>query len=102
MDNTETVGQLAERERAMAKAMSMSVLFKAEYYGNIVDILGKYQMRAMDEKAAVSAFAIECNRAGLDEPDQVWLWNYLKNYDKELASRSDAKWPVCAETRPYW
>ena len=37
----ETFGQTAERERAMAKALSMSVLFRADHYKNIVSILNQ-------------------------------------------------------------
>ena len=99
---SETLSQLAERERAMAKALSMSVLFNAEYYGNIVDILGQYKSRKIEEEKAIIAFNEECSKAGLDKTDQPWLWNYLKNYDPELARNSDAKWPACPDCKPYW
>jgi len=88
----ESTGEIAERERAMAKALSMSVLFQPEHYKNIVDILD-----LIETKGAIAVkkdFTNQCSKAGLDQIDIDWLFNYLKNYNKDLAAASDAKWPV--------
>ena len=86
----------AERERAMAKALSMSILFNKKYYHNIVKILNK--KKDMDENEFVDSLRIELAKADLDSAEQDWAINYLKNYDKDLAEASDKKWPVYTET----
>ena len=60
----ETLGELAERERAMAKAFSMSVLFGAEPYWKIVGILDRKEK--MSETAFKNALKEELGAAGLD------------------------------------
>jgi hypothetical protein len=92
---SETIGETAERERAMAKALSMSVLFQPPHYKNIVNILNM-----IETKGAIAVekdFTTECSKAGLDQIDIDWLFNYLKHYNKDLAAASDAKWPVIPE-----
>jgi hypothetical protein len=55
----------------------------------------------MPENKAKTAFAAECSRAKLTDEDQDWLWNYLKNYDEELARASDRRW-FSSATGAYW
>ena len=97
----ETTGQLAERERAMAKAFSMSVLFGAEPYWKIVNILDKKE--TMSETGFENALKGVFGAAGLDKEDQEWAINYLNNYNKDLAAASDRKWPTHVDARKlHW
>jgi len=85
----------------MAKALSMSILFRAEHYGNIVAILNRKE--TLEENAFNNALMEEFSSAGLDKADQEWLANYMKHYDKDLAAASDAKWPVHPDARSlHW
>jgi hypothetical protein len=90
----ETIGQHAERERAMAKALSMSILFEADTYWKIIQILDKKTTTNADE---IETELYKFFKSKLDDADAKWAANYLKNYDKELAANSDKKWPVHPE-----
>lgn len=94
-----TTGEDAERERAMAKALSMSVLFNRKYYDKIVKILNKKE--DMEENEFVESLRVELAKADLDSAEQEWAINYLKNYDRELAAASDKKWPVHPDAREF-
>jgi hypothetical protein len=85
-------GKKAARERAMAKAMAMTVLFKKDHYSAITDVLDR-----KGEINAESDFKEACAAAGLDDDEIEWLWNYLKHYDSYLAEKTDSKWPAVAE-----
>ena len=84
---SETTAELAEREAAMAKAMSMSVLFQKEYFKDIITAV---------KKKDGAAFITVCKKANLDKADQDWLWNYLQNYHEGHATLSDKKWKVAS------
>ena len=55
--------------------------------------------RTLKEK--VATMMIQGIRDRLLKHDQNWLWNYLKNYDEELARLSDKKW-LSSATGAYW
>lgn len=99
----ENQGGLAKRERAMAKALSMSVLFQSKYYHQITKILDDMADGSISQEEAKAQFdGLDCWSdpiTQLDEKDREWLWNYLKNYDKELAIKSDEKWPIHPDAR---
>ncbi len=99
---SESKAQLCERERAMAKALSMSVFFRPEYFHDTVRILENYKNGKMIEAEATKAFASVCASAGVDPNEQQWLWEYLKNCNKELAMKTDAKWLPCEGYGAYW
>ncbi len=99
---SESKAQLCERERAMAKALSMSVFFRPEYFHSTVRILNNYKKEKISEAEATNAFAKVCESAGVDANEQQWLWTYLKNCDTELAMKTDAKWLPCEGYGAYW
>ena len=95
----ELPGPMSERERAMAKAFSMCVLFRPEHYGKIVTILNSKEDMSGNDFA--ESLRVELAAAGLDVAEQDWAINYLKNYNKDLAAASDKKWPVHPDAREF-
>ena len=73
----------------MAKASSMlgRLISNAEPFHEIT-----YTLSHLEDKNSLQKFENACGKAGLDEMEQKWLWNYLKNYNPELAAATDKKW----------
>jgi hypothetical protein len=91
---SETTEEKAKRERAMAKALSMAVLFESDNFRDIVSFLGT--LKDMPNPLAAEPTLIEkLEKAGLDDIDGRWLSNYLIHYNDDLSMQSDAKWPIC-------
>ena len=64
----------------MDRAFLMSKLFRRENFEDVIEAINE-----PDKKTAQKGFTIACEKAGLTEKQTTWLWNYLKNYNKELA-----------------
>ena len=94
MRKDETKEEKAKRERAMAKALSMAVLFESDNFKNVVSFLGTLK-EMPNREAAENTLREKLAKAGLDDIHQRWLSNYLVNYDEDLAKQSDATWPIC-------
>lgn len=96
--------QPQDRDRAIAmeRALFMSKLFREPYYTNIMSSLNLYSSASANEdsetmKVAETKFETTCKNAGLIDKETVWLWNYLKNYNPELAD-----WEVRAQVNVNW
>jgi hypothetical protein len=94
LEKGETKEEKAKRERAMAKALSMAVLFESDNFKNIVSFLGTLK-ETKDLQTAEITLRKKLAKAGLDDIDQRWLGNYLIHYKDDLGEQSDAKWPIC-------
>lgn len=58
----------------------MSKLFQKEFFDEVIAALNN-----PDRKEAVSAFQNVAHKAELTPKQTAWLWNYLRNYNEELA-----------------
>lgn len=96
MGKSETIDQKAERERACAKAAMLAELLQANNFLEITGILEDYAAGKLEESAAKSKFKFACKDTELVDVEQEWAWNYLKNYDKGLATATDDRWPTSA------
>ena len=74
-----------DRAKAMDRAFLISKLFRREYFDRVVAAINE-----SDKKKAVTIFGEACKDAGLTEKQMIWLWNYLKYYNKGLAWNSPA------------
>lgn len=90
----ETRDQKAERERACAKAAMLAELLQANNYFEITGILQDLAVGKLEESEAVSKFKLACKDTELDDVEQQWAWNYLRNYNEGLATATDALWPT--------
>ena len=78
----------------------MTVLFNKGTYEAITGILDQIDPKNIDAKK--SQFKAACGNA-INDQEKEWLWNYLKHYNKTLASTTDQKWTVeVTEGNPHW
>jgi hypothetical protein len=74
--------EITDKDRALAmdRALIMAVLFKKDYFEEIVlaiNHLGNPEMKARAEPMFFEAV----KEAPLTQKQKEWLWNYLKNYN---------------------
>jgi hypothetical protein len=84
---------IPDKERAMAmdRALFMTKLFQKQHFDKIIAIINQYYVDVKNAKGDVveseaeDAFIEVCGEADLTGDERIWLWNYLKNFDPDLA-----------------
>ena len=80
-----TPNQNQDRLISLDRANKMSVLFRKENFINVMKAVELHEIarsnpdRELARKARID-FKNACIKAGLDEHQRRWLWNYLRNY----------------------
>jgi hypothetical protein len=78
---------LPDKDRAMAmdRALYMSKLFQKQHFDKIMAVINQKAAMKLSEDAAKDLFIEVCGEADLTGDEMIWLWNYLKNFDPDLA-----------------
>jgi len=69
-----------DRLKAINRAVLMSKCFDKENFGYFIEAINN-----PNRKEAESVFRRACSKAKLTDKQTRWLWNYLQNYNKDLA-----------------